>query len=121
MKTIVGDNSELVPDFEETKEEPKQEAPKFAPKNGLQGAKPESLAKAEPKVLVKKEPVEQKPKEITIESSSLAPLDPEPKVVIGDAITGAFDALPGFETLSNNNSTNSTIIAQQGITIEDTR
>ena len=41
----------------------------------------------------------------------LAPLDPEPKVVIGDAITGAFDALPGFESISNN-STNSTIIAQ---------
>lgn len=121
MKSMIGDNSNLIPDFAEDKEEPKQEAPKFAPKtNGLQGPKPEVLAKTAPKVLEKKEPEEAKAKEITIESSSLAPLDPEPKVVIGDAITGAFDALPGFESISNN-STISTIIAQQGITIEDTR
>ena len=120
MKSMIGDNSEAIPDFDESKEEPKQEAPKFAPKtNGLQGAKPESLVKVAPKVLVKKEPEEVK-KDITIESSSLAPLDPEPKVVIGDAITGAFDALPGFGT-AGNTSSNSTIIAQQGITIEDTR
>lgn len=117
MKSIVGENSEVDPDFEEKKEE----APNFAPKKdaGLQGTKPETLVKVPPKVLEKK-PEPEKPKEITIESTSLDPLDPEPKVVIGDAITGAFDALPGFESTSSNN-TNSTIVAQKGITIEDTR
>ena len=34
--------------------------------------------------------------------------------VLGDSIAGAFDSLPGFES-------NSTIVAQKGITIEDTR
>jgi len=92
----------------------------FAPKNkGLQGTKPESLVKAAPKALVVKN-VTSEAKEISIESSSLTLPDPAPKEVVGDAIAGAFDALPGFES-SPSNTTNSTIIAQKGITIEDTR
>ena len=41
MKTLVGDNSQIIPDFEEAKEEPVVVAtkPQFAPKTaGLQGA-----------------------------------------------------------------------------------
>jgi hypothetical protein len=42
--------------------------------------------------------------------------------VIGDSIAGAFDALPGFEGSSQSSAqSNSTIISQNGITIEDTR
>lgn len=41
MKSLIGDNSQIVPDFEEAKEEPAVELkPQFAPKTaGLQGAK----------------------------------------------------------------------------------
>jgi hypothetical protein len=38
-----------------------------------------------------------------------------PSEVIGDSIAGAFDSLPGFE------GANATIVAQKGITIEDSR
>ena len=40
MKSLVGDNSQIIPDFEEKKEEPIAVAePQFAPKTaGLQGA-----------------------------------------------------------------------------------
>ena len=121
MKSMIGDNSQIIPDFEETKDEPKESPkPMFAPKNkGLQGTKPESLVKAAPKALVVKN-VTSEAKEISIESSSLTLPDPAPKEVVGDAIAGAFDALPGFES-SPSNTTNSTILAQKGITIEDTR
>ena len=41
MKSLIGDNTQIVPDFEEAKEEPAVELkPQFAPKTaGLQGAK----------------------------------------------------------------------------------
>lgn len=122
MKAMIGDNTEVIPDFEESKDEPKEDRkPQFAPKTkGLQGAKPESLAKVAPKPTVLVKNVTSEAKEISIESSSLTLPDPAPKEVLGDAISGAFDALPGFESSSSNN-TISTIIAQKGITIEDTR
>lgn len=105
MKTLVGDNSQIIPDFEEAKEEPVVVAtkPQFAPKTaGLQGAQAQNLIKAAPVVV----------------ANIVASADPTKTAseVIGDSIAGAFDSLPGFE-----GSANSTSIAQKGITIEDTR
>lgn len=108
MKAMVGDSTEVIPDFAANEEPQETPKPQFAPKTkGLQGSKPEVLAKAAPKAAPVKT-VTAEDKEISIESSSLTPLDPAPapKEVVSDAIAGAFDALPGFE-----NTANSTIIA----------
>jgi hypothetical protein len=40
MKSLVGDNSQIIPNFEEEKEESVVPKPTFAPKVGLQAAQP---------------------------------------------------------------------------------